>query len=95
MYGDYESLTNVDAIDALVDFTGGVAERINLRNVNLKDEKRRVTLFGKLKADCENKALMICYIQVNMTIFYSMKVLFIRLFVIKMKAIFKASTGEQ
>ncbi|XP_076081240.1 calpain-5-like [Mytilus galloprovincialis] len=63
VYGDYESLTNVDAIDALVDFTGGVAERINLRNVNLKDEKRRVTLFGKLKADCENKALMICYIQ--------------------------------
>ncbi|CAC5381126.1 CAPN5 [Mytilus coruscus] len=63
VYGDYESLANGDAIDALVDFTGGVAERINLRDVNLKDEKRRATLFGKLKADRINEALIICYIQ--------------------------------
>ncbi|XP_063437594.1 calpain-5-like [Mytilus trossulus] len=63
LYGDYESLTNGEAIDTLVDLTGGVAERINL--INNKDEKGRNTLFGKLKEDCENEALIICYIQVK------------------------------
>ncbi|XP_052084481.1 calpain-5-like [Mytilus californianus] len=63
LYGDYESLTNGDAIDTLVDFTGGVAERINL--VNIKDENGRQTLFEKLKDDCKNEALIICFIQVK------------------------------
>ncbi|XP_076081241.1 calpain-5-like [Mytilus galloprovincialis] len=63
LYGDYESLTNGEAIDTLVDFTGGVAERINL--IIIKDEKTRKVLFGKLKEDCENEALIICYIQVK------------------------------
>lgn len=67
LFGDYESLTDGDAIDALVDFTGGFGEKINLLhpNINLKDESIRGSLFKKLKEARENKSLIICYIQVK------------------------------
>ncbi|OPL33777.1 hypothetical protein AM593_07842, partial [Mytilus galloprovincialis] len=67
LFGDYESLTDGDAIDALVDFTGGFGEKINLLhpNINLKDENIRESLFGKLKEARENKSIIICYIQIK------------------------------
>ncbi|XP_052084483.1 calpain-5-like isoform X2 [Mytilus californianus] len=67
LFGDYESLTDGDAIDALVDFTGGFGEKINLLhpNIDLKDESIRGSMFGKLKEAMENKSLIICYILVK------------------------------
>jgi hypothetical protein len=46
LYGDYESLIQGDTADALVDFTGGVAEKLVLMNINLQDDLMKTALFG-------------------------------------------------
>ncbi|KAK7489940.1 hypothetical protein BaRGS_00018805 [Batillaria attramentaria] len=41
LYGDYESLGHCYTLDSLVDFTGGVAERIEINSLLLNDEGRQ------------------------------------------------------
>ncbi|XP_063437596.1 calpain-5-like isoform X1 [Mytilus trossulus] len=63
LYGDYESLTEGDTADALVDFTGGVAEKLVLMNINLQDDQMKMALFRKLRDASENQALINCNIR--------------------------------
>lgn len=51
--------------DALVDFTGGVAEKLVLTRLDLNDTKIVDQLFYKLKESCDNSALMNCNIEVR------------------------------
>ena len=64
LYGDYESLIEGDTADALVDFTGGVAEKLVLMNINLQDDQMKMALFRKLRDASENQALINCNIRV-------------------------------
>lgn len=51
--------------DALVDFTGGVAEVISLENVYKTDDvNRKKELFKTMAAEIEDHALMCCAIKV-------------------------------
>lgn len=52
--------------DALVDFTGGVAEKLVLTRLDLNDTKIVDQLFYKLKESCDNSALMNCNIEVRL-----------------------------
>ena len=70
LYGDYESLIQGDTADALVDFTGGVAEKLVLMNINLQDELMKTALFKKMRDASENSALINCNIQVLLFINY-------------------------
>lgn len=65
LYGDYESLNDGRSADALVDFTGGVAEKLVLTRLDLNDTKIVDQLFYKLKESCDNSALMNCNIEVR------------------------------
>ncbi|KAK3095784.1 hypothetical protein FSP39_019019, partial [Pinctada imbricata] len=67
LYGDYESLQNGKTADAMVDFTGGVAEKIELSKLNMRDEENKLKLFGKMKEAVENKSLVNCNIQCQRT----------------------------
>ncbi|KAL4216640.1 Calpain-6 [Mactra antiquata] len=62
LYGDYETLKNGRTADALVDFTGGVAEKLVLANLGLTDQNSKLDFFGKLKDALENRALINCNI---------------------------------
>ena len=65
LYGDYETLTTGRTADALVDFTGGVAETLYLAKLNLVDFNSQVEIFTKLKEAIENRALINCNIEVS------------------------------
>lgn len=67
LYGDYESLNDGRSADALVDFTGGVAEKLVLTRLDLNDTKIVDQLFYKLKESCDNSALMNCNIECQKT----------------------------
>lgn len=67
LYGDYESLTQGDTADALVDFTGGVAEKLALMNINIQDDLIKTALFRKLRDASENSALINCNINVSVS----------------------------
>ncbi|KAL5020145.1 hypothetical protein ScPMuIL_003037 [Solemya velum] len=63
LYGDYESLFTANTADALVDFTGGVAEKIlteNFRQLELDDHMK---IFMHMRDALKNHALINCYIQ--------------------------------
>lgn len=76
LYGDYESLNDGRSADALVDFTGGVAEKLVLTRLDLNDTKIVDQLFYKLKESCENSALMNCNIEVSPLYHYDYLILF-------------------
>ncbi|XP_060064999.1 calpain-5-like [Ylistrum balloti] len=67
LYGDYESLNTGRTGDALVDFTGGVAEKLVMSRININDKNVKKQLFLKLKDASDNKALMNCNIQCQRT----------------------------
>ncbi|XP_045183793.2 calpain-5-like isoform X2 [Mercenaria mercenaria] len=62
LYGDYETLVNGRTADALVDFTGGVAEKLVLANLGLNDLNAQLDFFTKLKDALDNRALINCNI---------------------------------
>ncbi|KAL8575841.1 hypothetical protein ACOMHN_014846 [Nucella lapillus] len=62
LFGDYESLAHGYAVDALVDFTGGVAERLDLQKYDLDHDITFRKIFQKLMASIENKALIVAEI---------------------------------
>ena len=68
MYGDYETLGDGRTADALVDFTGGVAEKLVLANLGLNDLNAQLDFFTKLKDAIENRALINCNIDVRVTV---------------------------
>ena len=65
LYGDYESLSQGYTADALVDFTGGVAEKLFLPDINFQVENTRTQLFRDVMAASENKALITACIAVG------------------------------
>lgn len=71
LYGDYETLGHCEAADALVDFTGGVPEKLVLKELNLGDQKAQKTLFIELKESLEDKALITCRILVSSLVLQS------------------------
>ena len=73
LYGDYESLSTGFAADALVDFTGGVAEKIQLDSVQSEEEK--YNLFNDLRETSENRALITCHAKVSMQCYIWCKIL--------------------
>ena len=64
LYGDYESLMFGYVADALVDFTGGVAEKLVLSELLLQDWENREALFDKMLDAIELKAFINCHIEV-------------------------------
>ncbi len=65
LYGDYESLSTGYTADALVDFTGGVAEHLALSSLNVDGMEGRDQLFMHLLESRENKMLMVCNVDVG------------------------------
>ena len=65
LYGDYESLSAGFTADALVDFTGGVAEKCVVKSMDLDDEKKYYKFFEDLKVAVENKSLVNVYVDVS------------------------------
>ncbi|KAI0237153.1 Calpain-5 [Lamellibrachia satsuma] len=63
LYGDYESLNSCCTVDALVDFTGGVAQKYLIDELDIKWDINRVRLFQELQEALENKALLTCSIK--------------------------------
>ena len=64
LYGDYESLRMCKLTDALVDFTGGVAETRTITNAQKNDAFQRNKLLNSLYKSIENRSLINCEIQV-------------------------------
>jgi len=59
--GCYESLDGGNLSDALVDFTSGISETINIKDLKLSsDEQKRHEFFKTLLKQKENHALMCC-----------------------------------
>ena len=50
--------------DAMVDFTGGVPEKLILKEMSLGDPEKREAFFIDLQAAVDNRALINCAIQV-------------------------------
>ncbi|XP_076438968.1 calpain-5-like isoform X3 [Babylonia areolata] len=63
MFGDYESLMQGYAVDALVDFTGGVSERLDLTALDLDHTPTKKRVFEKLVDASENGALIVTKIE--------------------------------
>ena len=74
LYGDYESLTQGYTADALVDFTGGVAEKLIVKDLDLSDTGKDA-FFKELLEAVENKALVSCCIQVCVTNMYNLEII--------------------
>ena len=67
MAGTYEALEAGNTGDALVDFTGGVGEAINLREGGYaNDSEKRVQLFKTMQKGMKDKSLMSASIKVIM-----------------------------
>ncbi len=65
LYGDYESLVNGYAADAMVDFTGGVPESLELSAMELSSPEVADNFFCEMMDACENRALILCHITVS------------------------------
>lgn len=64
--GSYEALEAGNIADALVDFTGGVCESINLKDANYDDdEERRLEFFKSMQKAMDNSSLVGASISVN------------------------------
>ena len=69
LYGDYESLSTGYTADALVDFTGGVAERLDLSTLNAQSSiEAKDAMFTHLLQSRENKMLIVCNIAVRLIV---------------------------
>lgn len=68
LYGDYETLMTGYAADALVDFTGGIAEKLDYNDLHLEEEENAERHFMELLEASENNALIICNIAVSVII---------------------------
>ena len=69
LHGDYESLEDGQTVDALVDFTGGVAERLVLSDYRLTSSEAVSRLFDKLVAASDQGALISTIIDVGLILF--------------------------
>ena len=66
--GSYEALEAGNIADALVDFTGGVCESINLKDANYNDdEERRLEFFKSMQKSMSDRSLIGASISVNNT----------------------------
>ncbi len=64
--GSYEALAGGRTADALVDFTGGVSETIDVHEEGYgTDEEKQKHLFDNMKSAFKQKALIICSIEVH------------------------------
>ncbi|XP_059144535.1 calpain-5-like isoform X2 [Physella acuta] len=61
LFGDYESMSTGHPSDALVDFTGGLSEKLDLKTqYNFTNPEVKKSVFQKLEAAIDNKALINC-----------------------------------
>lgn len=65
LFGDYESLGSGHPSDALVDFTGGVSEKLDIAAMSLKEAIDIKAFFNKMETACDEKALINCHIRVS------------------------------
>ena len=65
LYGDYESLAKGYTIDALVDFTGGIAERLDLVALGVDNPFVGEEVLKTMVNASDNKALMVASIRVS------------------------------
>ncbi len=66
--GCYEALDSGNLSDALLDFTGGISESVDIRGGKYAtDEEKRSALFKLLLKQKQNFALMCCSIEVIIT----------------------------
>lgn len=64
--GNYESLEGGNLSDALVDFTSGISEVIELKKEGYdEDDSKRVELFKRMKKEMERHSLMCCALNAN------------------------------
>ena len=63
--------------DALVDFTGGVCESVNLKDTGFNDdEERRLTFFNSMRRAMSDRSLVGASISVNNALFVTQFVRF-------------------
>lgn len=68
LFGSYEALDGGELAEALEDFTGGVAEPIDLlEGQYMSDADKREKLFKEMKSEMDNEALMAAAIPVSVT----------------------------
>ena len=77
LYGDYESLIAGYTADALVDFTGGVAEKMITKEMGLGDKEKSYKFFTALRIAVENKSLVNVFIQVMWVVFVFIQVMWV------------------
>jgi hypothetical protein len=65
LYGDYEKLNTGFISDTLVDFTGGVAEKIMLSNFTSADEETKFRLFVDLQDSVLGSSFVFVNIEVS------------------------------
>lgn len=71
MAGTYEALEAGNTGDALVDFTGGVGESVNLKEGGYaNDQKKREELFKTMQKGEKDKSLMSASIKVSLGLGY-------------------------
>ncbi len=71
LYGDYESLAGGYTADALVDFTGGVAEKLVVSEMSLSSDALCLKFFREIMTSVENKSLVTTCVAVNILIYLS------------------------
>ena len=65
--GSYDALEAGNIADALVDFTGGVCESVNLKDAGFnEDEDRRLAFFTSMRKAMSDRSLVGASISVNM-----------------------------
>ena len=64
LYGSYCSLAAGHTADALVDFTGGVAEQLDMKDFDHNDLERKEKFFMDVMAAADQSALIVCHIWV-------------------------------
>ena len=68
--GSFEALEAGNIADALVDFTGGVCESVNLKDTGLNDdEERRLAFFNSMRKAMNDGSLVGASISVNISLF--------------------------
>lgn len=64
LFGDYESLEDGCTADALIDFTGGVAQKVDMEECGARnDDVVKLTLFNELVEAADNKSLIVSSIK--------------------------------
>lgn len=67
MFGDYESLSLGCAVDALVDFTSGVADRHEISEDDGQNESTCLMVYKMLEESLANNALIVAEIRVEVS----------------------------